>query len=313
MIEVRNLSKSYGEFEAVKEISFNVQRGEVVGFLGPNGAGKSTTMKILTCYMSQTAGSVTVDGVDINDNPLAVKRKLGYLPESNPLYLEMVVYDYLAYVARVRGVPAKDIHESIARAANMCGLSDRVAQTIGTLSKGYRQRVGLAQALIHDPDFLILDEPTSGLDPNQIVEIRKLIRELGKDRTVILSTHNLPEVMATCNRMLIIHDGKLVADGTPHELQSAEAANPLIKIVIADAPSAEAVRDTLLSLDVVDSVENALTAEKDCLAFDVRGPEGSDPRPELFNLAVAHDWKLVELHREVLDLEGIFRKLTGEV
>jgi ABC-2 type transport system ATP-binding protein len=311
MIEVSHLSKSYGEIDAVKDISFQVDRGEIVGFLGPNGAGKST-MKVLTCYMAPTAGAITVDGVDIADDPLAVRQKLGYLPESNPLYTDMLVYDYLAYVARIRGVSSERVHSRIQAVCEMCGLKDRIAQTISTLSKGYRQRVGLAQALIHDPDFLILDEPTSGLDPNQIVEIRNLIRELGKDRTVLLSTHNLPEVMATCNRMLIIHEGRLVADGTPEALQRQEVDNPLIRVVLTGVEADEA-REALEALEACDTITSALTAVAGGVAFDVRCVAGQDARQSIFRMASTRGWDLIELHREVLDLEGIFRKLTQVV
>ena len=239
MIEVKSLSKAYGELTALQDVSFQIERGEIVGFLGPNGAGKSTTMKILTGYLPQSAGTVTVDGQDVNADSLAVRTRIGYLPESTPLYTEMLVYDYLAYVGQVRAIPKDDLEGRILETSRLCGLEDRLGQEIGTLSKGYRQRVGLAQALIHQPDILILDEPTSGLDPNQIVEIRNLIKDLGEDRTIILSTHNLPEVMATCNRMLIVHNGTLVADGTPAELQSREEENPRVRVIYRGASAAD--------------------------------------------------------------------------
>ncbi len=312
MIEVRDLTKTYDQIEALKGISFSVARGEIVGFLGPNGAGKSTTMKILTCFMPQSGGSVRVDGHDVNDDPLAVRRKIGYLPESTPLYPEMLVYDYLKWVADLRGVPRAQVAERIRKVAKMCGLSDRLAQTIGTLSKGYKQRVGLAQALIHDPEVLILDEPTSGLDPNQIVEIRNLIRDLGKDRTIILSTHNLPEVMATCTRMLIVHRGRLVADGTPAELQAREEDHPRVRVVVEGATVDDA-KQALSDIEGVDEVRPALTAQDGAVALELVGAKGAEFRGEVFRRVVDRGWKLVELHREVLDLEGIFRKLTQEV
>lgn len=311
MIEVRDLRKSYDEVVALKGISFTIDKGEIVGFLGPNGAGKSTTMKIITCFMPQTAGTVKVEGFDVNSHPLEVRRRIGYLPESTPLYLDMLVYDYLRYVAKIRGVPKKDIPGRIKKVCEMCGLTKRAGQLIGTLSKGFKQRVGLAQALIHDPEILILDEPTSGLDPNQIVEIRNLIKELGKDRTVILSTHNLPEVMATCNRMLIVHDGKLVADGTPAELQAKEDEHAHVRVVLKGA-NGEA-KSALEQLGSVASVEEGVTAEPGAIAYQVLGEGQQDPREAIFNLAVDKGWQLVELHRDVLDLEGIFRKLTREV
>jgi ABC-2 type transport system ATP-binding protein len=312
MIQVQNLTKTYGDLEALKGVSFEIQRGEIVGFLGPNGAGKSTTMKILTGFMPQTTGQVTVDGVDVNTDGLAVRRRIGYLPESTPLYPEMLVYDYLAYVATIRGIPRGEVHGRIGRAAGLCGIADRAGQAIGTLSKGLKQRVGLAQALIHEPDILILDEPTSGLDPNQIVEIRNLVRELGRERTIILSTHNLPEVMATCTRMIIVHQGRVVADGTPAELQAREEQRPRVRVVLRGAPDADA-RQALAALPGVERVQDAMTAEQGATALELLASPGSDVRPSVYALAVERGWQLVELHREVLDLEGIFRKLTQVV
>ena len=312
MIHVENLSKTYGDIEALKGISFTIERGEIVGFLGPNGAGKSTTMKILTGYTPQTGGKVSVDGLDGAADSLEVRRRIGYLPESTPLYTEMLVYDYLEYVARIRGLASGQRDQQIRKVADLCGLNDRLGQTIGTLSKGYRQRVGLAQALIHEPDILILDEPTSGLDPNQIVEIRNLVRDLGKDRTIILSTHNLPEVMATCNRMLIVHEGRLVADGTPAELQAAEEANPVVRLALRGANFADA-RTAIGDLDGIESVEEVMGSDPDTLTVEIQAVQGHDPRPGLFALAVEKGWELLELHRQVLDLEGIFRKLTRDL
>lgn len=311
MIEVKGLSKTYGELEALRDVSFSIKRGEIVGFLGPNGAGKSTTMKILTGYLPQSAGTVTVDGQDVNADSLSVRSRIGYLPESTPLYTEMLVYDYLNYVAQIRAIPKADVHARILETTRMCGLEDRLGQEIGTLSKGYRQRVGLAQALLHKPDILILDEPTSGLDPNQIVEIRNLIKNLGEERTIILSTHNLPEVMATCNRMLIVHNGSLVADGTPADLQAREEENPRVRVVYRGADPGEI--DLLRSLEGVEAVETGVTVEADAVAFEVSAARGTDVRPALLGLATSQGWDLVELHRLVLDLEGIFRKLTKDV
>jgi ABC-2 type transport system ATP-binding protein len=312
MIEVKNLHKSYGSLQAVRDVSFAIKRGEIVGFLGPNGAGKSTTMKIITGFIPQSDGSVTVDGTDIEQDSLAARKRIGYLPESNPLYTDMLVYDYLEHVATIRGVPKKERHGRIATVANLCGLADRVGQQIATLSKGFRQRVGLAQALIHDPDILILDEPTSGLDPNQIVEIRNLIKRLGENRTIILSTHNLPEVMATCSRMLIIHNGQLVADGTPSDLQAKEEDTQRVKVVVRGA-EAQAIKAALSNIEGADAVQNALTAEPNSIAFEVLGGRDVSLRPAIYRLAVEQGWELIELHRQVLDLEGIFRKLTQVV
>jgi ABC-2 type transport system ATP-binding protein len=313
MIAVKGLTKRYESFEALRGLSFTIARGEIVGFLGPNGAGKTTTMKVLTGYMPQTDGEVRVDGLDIATDSLKVRSRIGYLPESTPLYTDMLVHDYLAHVATLRGVPAAKIPERVKAAAEMCGIRDRLGQEIGTLSKGYKQRVGLAQALVHDPDILILDEPTSGLDPNQIVEIRNLIKRLGENRTIILSTHNLPEVMATCNRILIIHRGSIVADGTAESLEAAESASQRLRLVIAsDGVDAEAALGELRALT---GVGKATLQERRTSThhFEVEGRPDVDLRAPVFDLAVARGWKLLELHREHLDLEGLFRKLTREV
>jgi len=312
MIEVRDLSKSYDDFEALKGISFTVQPGEIVGFLGPNGAGKTTTMKILTSYMPQSSGTVTVNGHDINDAPLEVRKLMGYLPEANPLYTDMLVYDYLRHVATVRGVPKDALKGRIKAACEMCGILPRVGQRIGTLSKGFKQRVGLAAALIHDPEILILDEPTSGLDPNQIVEIRNLIKRLGENRTIILSTHNLPEVMATCNRMLIVHNGKLVADGTAAELEKRESASQRLRVLVKDVPG-DAAQAALAGIAGVREVHERPAAEAAATRLEVVADEGADVRADVYRLAVEQGWELLGLEREVLDLEGLFRKLTREI
>ena len=222
MIQVENLTKDYGPFRAVDSVSFNVRKGEVLGFLGPNGAGKSTTMKILTCFLAPTGGTARVAGLDVYEHSLEVRKRIGYLPEDTPIYRDMTVLEFLEFVAEMRGMSRDKRQAGIREVGGRCGLGDVAGKLIGELSKGYRQRVGLAQAMVHDPDIVILDEPTSGLDPNQIVEIRDLIREVGREKTVILSTHILPEVQATCSRMIIINKGKVVADGTPDELRARE-------------------------------------------------------------------------------------------
>ncbi len=313
MISVKGLTKRYESFEALRGLSFAIARGEIVGFLGPNGAGKTTTMKVLTGYMPQTDGEVRVDGLDISTDSLKVRSRIGYLPESTPLYTDMLVHDYLAHVATLRGVPAAKIPERVKAAADMCGIRDRLGQEIGTLSKGYKQRVGLAQALVHDPDILILDEPTSGLDPNQIVEIRNLIKRLGENRTIILSTHNLPEVMATCNRILIIHRGQIVADGTAESLEAAESASQRLRVVLeaggVDAESALAELRALPDVAAARLTESRAATHH----LELEGRPDADLRGPVFDLAVVRGWKLLELHREHLDLEGLFRKLTREV
>jgi ABC-2 type transport system ATP-binding protein len=312
MIDVSGLTKSYDDFQALKGVSFTINRGEIVGFLGPNGAGKTTTMKILTCYMPQTSGTVNVDGRDVNQDALAIRSRMGYLPESTPLYTDMLVYDYLQHVATVRGVPKDKVRARIKAACEMCGIVDRIGQTIGTLSKGYKQRVGLAQALIHDPDILILDEPTSGLDPNQLVEIRNLIKRLGENRTIILSTHNLPEVMATCTRILIIHEGRIVADGTAAQLEEREAENERLRVVLRGV-EADVARLELQGLPGVRRAELVPNAEPNTIAIEIEAPRNAELRALTFKKIVDKGWELLELERMQLDLEGLFRKLTREV
>jgi len=312
MIEVRGLQKSYDSFQALKGIDFTVNRGEIVGFLGPNGAGKTTTMKILTGYMPQTSGTVTIDGMDINTRSLECRARMGYLPESTPLYPDMLVYDYLRYVATVRGVQSDLIKQRIKAACEMCGIVDRIGQEIGTLSKGYKQRVGLAQALIHDPDVLILDEPTSGLDPNQIVEIRNLIKRLGERRTIILSTHNLPEVMATCSRILIVHQGRLVADGSAAEIELRQADTQRLKVLVVGGDPGQ-VEAALASLPTVLGTERVPASEAGAVAIELSAAKNQDLRPLVFAKVVENGWQLIGLERDHLDLEGLFRKLTREV
>jgi ABC-2 type transport system ATP-binding protein len=232
MIHVQNLVKLYGDFIAVDGISFDIKKGEIVGFLGPNGAGKTSTMRVLTCYLPATSGEVTINGYDAFEDPYHVKKSIGYLPENAPLYLDMKVEEYLDYVADIRGISPSQRKKRILEIAHRTGLTPRLRQEIGHLSKGFRQRVGLAQALIHDPEVLILDEPTSGLDPNQIIEIRSLIKEIGKQKTIIFSTHILSEAEATCDRLFIINKGRIVASGTSHALQKEFGGKSLEDVFI---------------------------------------------------------------------------------
>jgi len=234
MININNLCKYYGETKAVDDISFEIRQGEILGFLGPNGAGKSTTVRVITCFIPPTSGSVTVDGLDVTQQSLEVRRKIGYLPENTPLYQDMNPVEFLRYAAELRHIAKDQINTRIRKMVEVCGLQEVLAKNIAALSKGYRQRVGLAQALIHDPDILILDEPTSGLDPNQIVEIRNMIKELGREKTVILCTHILSEVQATCDRAMIINRGKIVADGTLEQLENSASGKTLLFIEIGD-------------------------------------------------------------------------------
>jgi ABC-2 type transport system ATP-binding protein len=310
-IAVRNLVKMYGDTAAINDISFDVKTGEILGFLGPNGAGKTTTMKIITCYMPPSSGSVEVDGMNTAGQSLEVRRKIGYLPEMNPLYLDMNVLDYLEYSAQLHGLRGGSVQQRIKEMVHVCGLEDVRHKDIGEMSKGYRQRVGLAQSMIHDPEVLILDEPTSGLDPNQIAEIRTLIKQLGRAKTVILSTHILSEVQATCDRVLIIHEGKIVANGSPSQLQQefqgADTITMEIKAVAAD-PQAE-IAPRLKTVAYVTGVTLLSHSEGRSL-FEIHADKGNDIREALFRTAVSEGWVVLEMHRRVTSLEEVFHKLT---
>jgi ABC-2 type transport system ATP-binding protein len=310
-IAVHNLTKLYGEQKAIDDISFNVKTGEILGFLGPNGAGKTTTMKIITCYMPPASGSVEVDGLNIADHSLEVRKKIGYLPETNPLYHDMNVLDYLEYSSQLHGMKGGAGQHRMKEMVHVCGLEDVRHKDIGELSKGYRQRVGLAQAMIHDPDVLILDEPTSGLDPNQIVEIRNLIKQLGRAKTVILSTHILSEVQATCDRVLIINEGKIVADGTPEQLQQDFQGAETVTLELRTGASdpLQQISPKLRALAGVHNVE--LISHKDSTSrFQLHVEKGVDVREAAFRLAVTEGWALLEMHRRVTSLEEVFHKLT---
>jgi ABC-2 type transport system ATP-binding protein len=309
MIEVNGLTKDYGTTRAVDGVTFNVRRGEVLGFLGPNGAGKSTTMKMLTCFLSPTAGRATVAGHDVFDDSIAVRRRIGYLPEDTPIYRDMTVREFLEFAAEMRGMTADSLEGRIKEVGQRCGLGDVAGKLVGELSKGFRQRVGLAQAMLHDPDILILDEPTSGLDPNQIVEIRSLIKEIGREKTVILSTHILPEVQATCSRILIISGGKLVADGTPEALRAREKGGRYRVVVESNGVAKEAIRDRLASLAGVARCE-LVSGEAGSHAFAIDAAAADDLRKPIFRAAVANAWTLLELARESASLEDVFRNLT---
>jgi len=305
-IVVENLTKKYGDQKAVDDISFEVKPGEVVGFLGPNGAGKSTTMRMITCYMAPTHGSIQVEGMMSDKDPEEIKKKIGYLPETNPLYSDMAIIDYLKFCAEIQGVEAGLVNSRIRDMVDKCGLSFERHKKINELSKGYRQRVGLAQAMIHDPDVLILDEPTSGLDPNQIVEIRKLIKELGKEKTVILSSHILSEVEATCDRILIINRGKIVADGTSDTLRQQAQGQELISIKI-DAENDKA-KKALLGLA---SVEKVNEDENKPDFFLVQSKPDLSSRKDIFDLCVKNKWYLLEMTSIETKLEDVFREVTN--
>ncbi len=308
MIEVENLRKCYGPTVAVDSISFSVQPREVLGFLGPNGAGKSTTMKVLTGYLLPDGGAARVGGVDVTENPIEARRKIGYLPENAPLYLEMNVLEYLGFICDVRRIPGSERRPRLEEAIAVCGLEEMLKKDIGDLSKGYRQRVGLAQALIHGPEVLVLDEPTNGLDPNQIVEIRNLIRQLGKEKTVILSTHILPEVTATCSRVVIISGGKIVGTGTTEDLARQAMSEELVDLSVK-GPTAE-VAERLRQLPKVKDVRRKEDRPDGSVRFLVALERSPDNGERLFRLVVQSNWVLTELRREEASLEDVFKRLT---
>lgn len=300
-IQVDRLIKTFGRQRAVNDISFSLHEGEIVGFLGPNGAGKSTTMKIATSYLPPTSGTVKVAGVDVVENPMAVKRCTGYLPEHNPLYQDMYVHESLSFTGRVYGLKS-GLSKRVGQMIELCGLTNEQNKRIESLSKGYRQRVGLAQALIHDPRVLILDEPTSGLDPNQIVEIRKLIREVSGNKTVIFSTHIMQEVQALCDRVIVINQGKIVADDRLESLLKRKGSSSTLAVEFEGNVSA----DDLRQIPGVQQVE--LIA---AFRFRVTGTIDSDLRPEIFRFAAKRQLSLVGLQAETDSLESIFKELTS--
>jgi ABC-2 type transport system ATP-binding protein len=310
MIKVENLVKDYGPHRALDGISYEVRQGEVLGFLGPNGAGKTTTMKILTCFLAPTSGNAWVRGVSVAEDTLAVRSQIGYLPESTPLYGDMSVLEFLEFAASLRRVDSATRDKRIGHLAEVCGLDQVLAKSVSALSKGFRQRVGLAQALIHDPPVLILDEPTSGLDPNQIVEIRQLIKSIGREKTVILSTHILPEVQATCGRVVIINEGKLVADGTPDELSSSDGKQTCRIVLETENTSPAALREQLLAVRGITSAKEVPDTEPGATSWLLTADDSADPRRELFCCARDNDWVLLELHRQQASLEDVFRRLT---
>ena len=305
-IIVDGITKTYGRQNAVDNLSFQVKTGEVLGFLGPNGAGKTTTMKAITGYLETNAGDIEVGGVSVNQNPEEVKKFIGYLPEHNPLYQDMPVIDYLGFIARLHGVEKGMIESRVTEMIQVCGLKSEKHKKIRELSKGYKQRVGLAQALIHDPEVLILDEPTTGLDPNQIVEIRELIKKIGREKTVILSSHILAEVEATCDRILIINNGKIVANGTSDELRRQAQGNELLKIEIGNAERNDAfiALKSLPSVELVDFVDNEGTV------FEVHSNKGENSAKAIFDICVEKGWFLAQLTPIETKLEDIFREVT---
>ncbi|MGE4585896.1 MAG: ATP-binding cassette domain-containing protein [Mangrovibacterium sp.] len=304
-IVVEQITKTYGAQKAVDKLSFTVKTGEVLGFLGPNGAGKSTTMKAITCYLSPEEGDIQVGGISVKEQADEVKKHIGYLPENNPLYPDMPVIDYLAFSAGLQGVNTADIPERMSKMVQVCGLKTEKHKKIRELSKGYRQRVGLAQALIHDPEVLILDEPTTGLDPNQIVEIRELIRRIGREKTVILSSHILAEVEASCDRILIISKGRIVADGTPAQLRRQARGDEQLQLRIGDGTR----NNVLPALQNLSSVLRVDPGEETDL-YLLSSRNGENPAKSVFDLCVRNNWYIVELTPVVTRLEDIFREVT---
>ena len=309
MINMHSLTKYYDGFCAVDHIDLDIDQGEIVGLLGPNGAGKTTTLRILTGYLKPSSGSVQIKDMDLDRDMKAIKQTIGYLPESAPLYRNMLVYDYLTYLARVRNIEPEAARSRIRELARTCGMTEIMHKPIGELSKGLKQRVGLAHALLHDPEILILDEPTSGLDPNQIQEIRSMIRHIGREKTVILSTHILSEAEATCDRMVIIHQGRIAADGTPESLKQGVAGSSTINLTLQDAEMTkvfEHLKPVQGVLDVQAADSNGLVQVQLSCAND------SDPRPAIYQAVKGTDWTLLEMTRQTQTLETIFKELTQE-
>jgi ABC-2 type transport system ATP-binding protein len=289
-------------------LTFTVQKGEVLGFLGPNGAGKTTTMKIITSFWKPTSGKVIIDGIDVAADSLMVRQKIGYLPENVPLYDDMRVYEYLKFIAEIRGIPKDQIKQRIREVVESCGLAKVVRKPIEELSKGFRQRVGLAQAIMHEPDILILDEPTTGLDPNQIVEIRELIKRIGKEKTVIFSTHILSEVSATCDRAIIINNGKIVGEGSPAELAEKAGAKDLIYVKIKGPRDVVAAK--LKDLENIARVEAKDQESEDIYGYEIEPQAGADIREKLSLLVMNNGWSILEFNRKSMSLEDVFRELT---
>ena len=309
MIKVQDLSKNYGDVQAVKSINFEIDDGEIVGFLGENGAGKTTTLKMLTGYLVPTKGNVEINDLNINDSALEIQKQIGYLPELNPLYPEMSVYEYLEFIARVRNITGKSFREALARVVERCGLQGVVHKLVSSCSKGYKQRIGLAGSMIHDPKILILDEPVTGLDPNQIVEIRELIKSLGREKLVLMSSHILQEIQATVDRIMIIHQGEIVANGTNEELMSSFKGNTMLNLEVRNA-NENTLKDLSIAVANINVVE--VNEKKDHHVIQLEYSQETDPREDLFNYAVNSDWVILKMTPTTTDLEDVFRKLTME-
>jgi ABC-2 type transport system ATP-binding protein len=310
MIHVENLTKYYNRLCAVDQINFDIQKGEILGLLGPNGAGKTTTLRMLTGYLQPSSGSINIKGLSIDKHVLEIKKLLGYLPESAPLYHDMLVFDYLKYVAAIREIDSEQKLPRIRQLADLCGINEVMSQPIGELSKGYKQRVGLAHAMMNDPEVLIFDEPTSGLDPNQIVEIRKIIKEIGKEKTIILSTHILSEAEATCDRIVIINQGQIVADGSTENLKQSLGSKNIMHLCLQNADF-KTVEANLSALDGVESVTKIQETDSE-LEVSITCQSAGDLRPDVYRKIKETDWILLDFHQETQTLENIFRELTKE-
>ena len=309
MIEIKNLTKDYDDVKAVKSISFNLDDAQIVGFLGANGAGKSTTLKMITGYLAPTSGNVFVDGKNIIDDCIEIQKEIGYLPELNPLYTEMKVHEYLKFNAEIRHIVGEDFREALARVVSECGLQGVVHKTIANCSKGYKQRIGLAAAMIHDPKILILDEPVTGLDPNQIVEIRELIKKVGKKKLVLMSSHILQEIQATVDRIIIINNGEIIADGTSKEL--IDGAKDITTLTLAiensDDNTIENMKATIPSINI-----KTTQKDKNITTLKIEYSGKSDPRRDIFTYAVENNWTILEMSETKQNLEDIFRNLTNK-
>jgi len=310
MIHVENLTKNYGDIAAVDQINFEIQKGEILGLLGPNGAGKTTTLRMLTGFLKPSTGTIRVKQLDIDRHPIDIKKIMGYLPESAPLYHDMLVFDYMNYVADIREIPPDRKFARIRELGDLCGLNPVMHMPIAELSKGFKQRVGLAHAMMSDPEILILDEPTSGLDPNQIVEIRDIIKRIGKQKTVVLSTHILSEAEATCDRVVIISRGKIVADGNIDKLKHSAGDTSLIHLTLQQAES-DAVRQKLSATAGVKGVVR-LDAANGQLKVTLSVPSTEDLRGAIYRTVKQTDWELLEFYQEARTLETVFRELTKE-
>ncbi len=315
MIRVKNVYKSFGSTEVLKDISFSVKKGEILGFLGPNGAGKTTTLKIITSFWTQDSGVVKINSINTIEDSLATRKKIGYLPETVPLYDEMTVFEYLKFVANIRGIKKDEVIKKIRDVAKSCGLRDVIKRPIDELSKGYKQRVGIAQAIIHNPEVLILDEPTTGLDPNQIAEIRDLIKKIGKEKTVIFSTHILSEVSATCDRVIIINNGKIVGEGTPDELLKKAGDEEVIYVKIKG--DKDEILKKIKEINEVDSitVENVPTQGRDAskenvYTYVIIPKENADIMEKVSRSISSRGWVILGMDKKKITLEDVFKKLT---